>query len=720
VRATNASGNSSYSNTASATTPLAPPTAPTTLTATANSGTSVTLGWQDNAGNESGFLIERKTGTGSYSLLATVGQGVESYTDTTVSANTQYTYRVRATNTAGSSAYTNTATVTTPQVAPAAPTNLDAIAAGPTQIDLDWTDNSSNETNFLIERQTGSGSFVQIASVGANISSYSDTTVSPNTSYTYRVRATNSAGNSVYGAGASATTPQIVITPPSALSATLDGSTAVNLSWTDNSDNETGFLLERKTGSGSYAVIATLDAGVTSYSDSGLATDTTYTYRVRGTNGMVNSGYSNTSSVTTPQTAPAAPSGLTASANDETEVDLNWTDNATNETGFVIERSTRGGSYVQIATVGAGVSSYGDTDVTPDTQYSYRVRATNGAGSSGNSNVASVTTPAVAPAAPSDLAVALADTTQVVIVWNDNSNNETGFIVERSDNGGSFVAVATVGAGVMTYADTGLTADTDYSYRVRALNDVGSSSFTNTVNAHTAPPLDLAGNDLASATAVGSMQPGQVKVAQETVGTQNDRYDLYKLDLVTTTAVDVRLLDMIGDADLQILDSSGNRLAYAKHSGSVDEVITMTLSAGSYYVRVLSTKGLETSYRLRMETELPSVGGSNPLANASDLGAISTGAVKAVDGEVGVSDRNDLYKFTLTGTTKVNFRLSGLSDDADLMILNGNGDRIAYSKKSGTTAENFTLRLSAGTYYVRVAFIKGISSTLYRLRLAGA
>ena len=90
---------------------------------------------------------------------------------------------------------------------------------------------------------------------------------------------------------------------------------------------------------------------------------------------------------------PAAPTGLTVSTPSTTQINLLWTDNSSNETGFKIERKTgAGGTYAQIATVGASVTSYSNTGLTPGTTYFYRVRATNASGDSAYSNEASTTT----------------------------------------------------------------------------------------------------------------------------------------------------------------------------------------------------------------------------------------------------------------------------------------------------------------------------------------
>jgi len=89
---------------------------------------------------------------------------------------------------------------------PAAPSNLTATAVSTSQINLAWTDNSSNESNFVVERKKGTGSYSVIATLPANTTSYQNTGLTKNTTYTYRVKATNSYGSSAYSNEASAKT----------------------------------------------------------------------------------------------------------------------------------------------------------------------------------------------------------------------------------------------------------------------------------------------------------------------------------------------------------------------------------------------------------------------------------------------------------------------------------------------------------------------------------
>ena len=96
--------------------------------------------------------------------------------------------------------------------------------------------------------------------------------------------------------------------------------------------------------------------------------------------------------LTAPRTPPNAPTGLTATAVSSSQIDLAWTDNADNETGFKIERSPDSATWAQIATVGANVRTYSNNGLSASTFFSYRVRAYNGGGDSTYSNVASTTT----------------------------------------------------------------------------------------------------------------------------------------------------------------------------------------------------------------------------------------------------------------------------------------------------------------------------------------
>lgn len=278
-------------------------------------------------------------------------------------------------------------------IPPAAPVNLRQTAVTVNSVSLAWDDKSSNEDGFKIERKTGAaGTWAQVATVGANVNTFQNTGLSEGTVYYYRVRAYNSAGDSAYSNELNVLT---LPAAPTNLAATVVHERRVNLSWTDNSGGESGFRLERKTGSGDWTTLANLAANVTSYPDTSVVESTTYTYRIFAFNASGDSASSNEATVTTPAlTIPIAPSDLQATALSATSARLTWVDNAYNEDGFKVERKTgAGGTWSQVGTAGEDATSFIDSGLAELTTYYYRVRAYNSAGDSDYSNEASVTTP---------------------------------------------------------------------------------------------------------------------------------------------------------------------------------------------------------------------------------------------------------------------------------------------------------------------------------------
>jgi hypothetical protein len=190
---------------------------------------------------------------------------------------------------------------------PTAPTNLAATVAGTGQINLSWTNTSTTQTGLKIERSVDNVTFTQITVAGATAVSYSSIGLSASTTYFYRVRAMNLAGDSPYSSTASATTQALLPLPPAPtnLAASAAGSGQINLSWTDTSTIQGGVKVERSTDNVTFTQITVTGAAGVSYSDIGLSASTTYFYRVRATNVSGDSTYSNTASATTQSRAIA-------------------------------------------------------------------------------------------------------------------------------------------------------------------------------------------------------------------------------------------------------------------------------------------------------------------------------------------------------------------------------------------------------------------------------
>ena len=178
---------------------------------------------------------------------------------------------------------------------------------------------------------------------------------------------------------------------------------------------------------------------------------------------------------------PEAPTDLSAVALSSSEIQLFWTDHADNEEGFSIERNQH-----EVFTVGQDVQTAIDTSLPADTLYSYRVRAYNAFGYSGYSNTVRVATlpehPSSPPEAPSRLRAEVLSDSEIQLWWIDNADNEEGFTVERDGE-----EVAQLGSDEEAFTDTGLAADTTYTYRVRAHNAAGPSDYSNEATATTLP-----------------------------------------------------------------------------------------------------------------------------------------------------------------------------------------------------------------------------------------
>jgi hypothetical protein len=182
-----------------------------------------------------------------------------------------------------------------------------------------------------------------------------------------------------------------------------------------------------------------------------------------------------------PPTAPAGPSGLNASSVAYNKVVVAWTDNATNESGYKVERSSDGTTFSEVANLGTNASAYSDTNVAASSSYSYRVRAFNSVGFSGYSNTISVTTPVTPPpppVTPSSVGAANKGDGSASVSWSGGSG-ATSFEVRRETwdsrkNAWTRSTVAaTVPSSVLSIIDS--TGSGTYRYFVRAINSTGTS-----------------------------------------------------------------------------------------------------------------------------------------------------------------------------------------------------------------------------------------------------
>ena len=170
----------------------------------------MSLQWADVTG-ESGYRLERSgDGVSGWSPVAELAENTTAQLDTGLSANTTYYYRVIATTEGGDASISDVVSATT-LIDPADPPVVVAVAVSATQIDLSWTD-VGTETGYRIERSTDGVTWSPIGSAGQDVTSYVDTGLAAGTAYSYRVIATNAAGDSA---------PSEVVTATTATDATV-------------------------------------------------------------------------------------------------------------------------------------------------------------------------------------------------------------------------------------------------------------------------------------------------------------------------------------------------------------------------------------------------------------------------------------------------------------------------------------------------------------------
>jgi YD repeat-containing protein len=452
------------------------PSAPGTPAFSDIGSPTVTVSWTAPAGGAASYKVER--GASQYGPWTQIASGVTalSYTDSSVSPNVTYWYQVRATNTGGLDGnYSSAASVTTavdPEVAvpgaPGAPT-YDYVTTA--YLCVIWTE-ATGAVSYKVERAPDAsgapGSWTQIAASVTSLWSC-DSGVAGNTSYWYRVRATNAGGDGPYSTSTAVMTGPIA---PGTPTFTDVGEHTVTVNWTASAGGAASYKVERAALGSSFTQVA---AGLTSpvFTDTELDPNVTYSYRVRATNAMGIDGYY--SSITSVITAvdpgigvPGAPGAPTYTYVSASSLSVNWTAVA-GAVSYKVERapdaSGAPGAWTQIATSVTSLWSF-DPGLAGNTSYWYRVRATNSGGDGPYSpSTVAMTAPNV-PGAPTFGGVGQRT---VTVSWTASAGGAASYKVERARLDGSFAQIA-AGVTNLVLTDTGLDPSVTYSYRVRATN----------------------------------------------------------------------------------------------------------------------------------------------------------------------------------------------------------------------------------------------------------
>jgi hypothetical protein len=279
--------------------------------------------------------------------------------------------------------------------------------------------------------------------------------------------------------------PARKVSTPIVLTAHAISTSQINLSWTNSSDKVTGLYVERsRSPKGPWKRVVDVPANASSCANSGLAAATTYYYRV-----MANDApHSNVASATTLSGATdRAPGQLSATPISSNEIDLSWSDEARDVTGFKIERCEGTGcsNFTEITSVAANVTSYQNTNLTALTSYSYRVRAYKENSHYAYSKIASATTSrsTVPPSVPKGLVANAVSSSQINLSWNSEAvdSRAAGYnVYQYGERIGSTAGTS--------YTVKRLTPNTQYCFSVVSFDNAGNSSFQSDMACATTKP----------------------------------------------------------------------------------------------------------------------------------------------------------------------------------------------------------------------------------------
>jgi autotransporter-associated beta strand protein len=512
-----------------------------TLSATPLSGSTVNLTWTDTTvapNTASNYSIEDSTDGTNFSVVTTAPAGSTSIAIGGLQVSTKYYFRIRGLNSVGYSPYSNVANATTTSTAAALDFSGGFVGStskltfnGTTALNgpmLELTNGGGSQaasafstlpiditrfsTQFTSQLSAGSstadGFTFCIQGVGPNALGpaggglgYGGSPGGINNSIAVKFDLYNNAGEGVdstglYTNGASPFNVGSIDLTPSGID--LHSGDAINV--TMNYDG-TNLIVTLTDPSAGVSATQTYPIDIPGTVGDGTA----YLGFTGGTGGLTATQdiLNWTYSPTTVVVSPNAPSGLGGSPASATSINLNWTNNAANQTGFNLDRAADPDFTQSLITqtLPATPNTFTDTatGLAPGSTYYYRLRAFNSAGDSGNSNVVAVAIP-VAPPKPTDQQITGVTSTEIDISWQDNAGHQAdGYHILRAVNHGTFTQVAALPLtsrtppSTYTWSDTNLTPGSYYEYHIVAYNVSGNNDFAG-VNATTItlPPAGLA------------------------------------------------------------------------------------------------------------------------------------------------------------------------------------------------------------------------------------
>ena len=491
VRALNVDGAAgAYSSTVSGAAKAVAPAAPTVTMTYSDSG-KPKLTWSAVSGAAS-YRVYRSESRGTgYSLLGTTTS--TSYVNTGAAVGKTYYYRVKAVNSAGTSAYSNIVSGRAKAAIPAAPrvTIGNSSASGKPQLTWAAVDGAAKYEIYRSTQQ--STGFTLLGTTTST--SYVNTGAAVGKTYYYKVRALNVDGAAgAYSSTVSGAAKAVAPAAPT-VTMTYSDSGKPKLTWSAVSGAASYRVYRSESRGTGYSLLGTTTS--TSYVNTGAAVGKTYYYRVKAVNSAGTSAYSNIVSGTARTPAPAAPvlKGGTSSASGKPQ--LTWA--AVNGAAKydVYRSNSADGTFSKVGSTDK--TTYVNTGAVQGVTYFYKIRAVGASGASGFSNTVAIHVAGVikAPAAVV-LSGIKADAAGITVTWKATANADTYNVLRRDASNTAWKVIAR-GVSGTSYKDTTVARGVMYSYTVQGVAADGV----------TTGPYDTTGKS-AKVTASASTTPGYV------------------------------------------------------------------------------------------------------------------------------------------------------------------------------------------------------------------
>lgn len=509
-----------------------PPNPPRKLTAIDVSPTQIDLSWlvpeENNGPPLSGYRIDVMNGSSSFSTIINNTQNTNtSYSHENLTTGTTYTYRVYALNSVGYSDASNTISATPTKnssppvnnIVPNRPSDFSVISLSPTEVYLSWDEpepnNSPKVSGYKIEvkreRNPDNQSSESFDVLVENTirKDYKHSGLSNEYTYTYRVYAINSVGQSSPAEGKVIPSHTLV---PSGVKAEAVSSTQIDLSWFPPSQTYgqriSSYLIKEEIFANKYETIAKINSDITKHSIKELTTGKEYTYVVVAKYTLGSSDISAKASAiplessghTSDETShpPSPPRNLTVKTVSPIQIDLTWqapsSDGGSPITGYRIDYKVESGKYTTLVKDSQNTKKmFSHSDRKPGTKYTYQVYAINEAGISAPSNESSATPTILSgsesnnpPKPPQNLSAKVIDSSNnphILLSWQPPTDSDgddptiTGYKVEyRNDGDSTYTVLERNMAKTTSYMHTPIEEGAVYHYQLYSINKFGNSN----------------------------------------------------------------------------------------------------------------------------------------------------------------------------------------------------------------------------------------------------